>query len=278
VHDAGIVHRDLKPENVILQSSVNGEFAILIDFGVAKIEVSRAGKSEQETLAGTPVYMAPEQLRGHPEPASDVWALGVVTYELVTGQRPFSSTAEILNLKDAHDVPATELRALGPALPKVAQAAILKALSNDADHRYQHAHEMGEAFLQAVLKGDPPDLNSAPDDAQLGSKSVTELLRRCQELFNLLEEFSNPHRLNAFFSIANLTAGQKCVDRAALLEYDQLLKCLYGSGRDYRGQALVEVLSALASRYQGDYRGQQCEEIRNDLKRLLERPSAVAEK
>src|SRR5438094_7464213 len=63
VHDAGVVHRDLKPENVMLQSSSNDEFAILIDFGVAKIEVSRAGKSEQQTLAGTPVYMAPEQLR-----------------------------------------------------------------------------------------------------------------------------------------------------------------------------------------------------------------------
>ncbi len=152
VHDAGVVHRDLKPENVMLQTSYGDEFAILIDFGIAKVEVSRAGRSEQETWAGTPVYMAPEQLQGYPIPASDVWALGVVAYELVTGRRPFSA-ADILMLKDA---PVTEPRALCPALPKVAQAVILKALSYDPAQRHTHAHEMGQEFLRAVLEGDPP--------------------------------------------------------------------------------------------------------------------------
>ena len=154
VHDAGVVHRDLKPENVMLQTSYGDEFAILIDFGIAKLEVSRAERSEHKTWAGTPLYMAPEQLRGYPIPASDVWALGVVAYELVTGRRPFSA-ADILMLKDAEAAPVTEPRALCPALPKVAQAVILKALSYDPAQRHTHAHEMGREFLRAVLEGDP---------------------------------------------------------------------------------------------------------------------------
>src|ERR1041385_6506484 len=154
VHDAGVVHRDLKPENVMLQTSYGDEYAILIDFGIAKLEVSRAERSEHKTWAGTPLYMAPEQLRGYPIPASDVWALGVVAYELVTGRRPFSA-ADILMLKDAEAAPVTEPRALCPALPKVAQAVILKALSYDPAQRHTHAHEMGREFLRAVLEGDP---------------------------------------------------------------------------------------------------------------------------
>jgi serine/threonine protein kinase/V8-like Glu-specific endopeptidase len=163
VHDAGIIHRDLKPENVILQSSSNDEFAILIDFGVAKVDVSRAGSSETETWAGTLVYMAPEQLRGHPVPASDVWALGLVAYELVTGQRPFSPN-DMAKLTETLVASVTKPRTLCPALPKVAQAVILKALSYDPANRYTHAHEMGQAFLRAVLDGDPPPLG--PDSQE----------------------------------------------------------------------------------------------------------------
>jgi len=277
VHSAGVVHRDLKPENVMLQPSNGDEFAILIDFGVAKVEVSRAGRSEQESCAGTPVYMAPEQLRGHPVPASDVWALGVLAYELVTGRRPFSSTAEILNLKEGHAI--TEPKALCPALPTVARAVILKALSYDPAQRYTHAHEMGQAFLQAVLEGDPPDPPPPPDpvaDARPPVSEPTELLRRCQVLFVSFEEFRNPESLRAFFSIAELRTGQNCVGFSARLELDQLLDCLYRSGRDYRGQALIDVLSVLASRYRDDYRGKQCEQLRDGMKRLLEPAPAAS--
>ena len=271
VHAAGVIHRDLKPENVILQSAHDDEFAILIDFGVAMVEDPRAQRRDRETWAGTPVYMAPEQLRGRPIPASDVWALGVTAYELVAGRRPFA-TADVLALQvTLQTATITEPKALRPELPEAAQAVILKALSYDPAQRYAHAHAMGKAFLRAVLEGDPGARAPAPPVPAL----PTELLWRCQELFTSLHEFRNPDSLHAFFSVAELRAGQNCIDRAARLEFDQLLDCLYRSGRDYPGQALIDLLSVLASRYRDDYRGQQCESLADSLKQLLERPPAA---
>lgn len=197
VHDAGVVHRDLKPENIMLKSSSNDEFAILIDFGVAKTEVSQAGKSEQKTVAGTPVYMAPEQLRGHPVPASDVWALGVVAYELVTGRRPFSTTAEILTLKDAPRPQCfAELRALSPELSEAAEAVILKALSYDPADRYTHAHEMGQAFLRAVRESDPP--TPGPDSPEQPSQSELLVRKGTDETKPLLPPMLPPRDTNIY--------------------------------------------------------------------------------
>ena len=266
VHGAGVVHRDLKPENIMLHSSHGDEFAILIDFGIATVEVSRAGWSEQESWAGTPVYMAPEQLQGHPVPASDVWALGVVAYEILTGRRPFS-VADVIRLKDATEAASfIESKVSCPELSKAAQSVILKALTYDPAQRYMHAHEMGQELLRAVVEDDPRE--SAPES--LATKSVSGLLIRCQELFKSFNEFRNPERLRAFFSLAELKSGQNCVDWSAHIELDQLLACLYRSGRDYPGQALVDVLSLLASKYPDDYRGRQCEQLGRSLKLLLE--------
>ena len=271
VHDAGVVHRDLKPENVMVQSSLEDEFAILIDFGVAKVEDSRRERSERESVAGTLVYMAPEQFRGNPVPASDVWALGVVAYELVTGRTPFLTASDI-NMFDAS--PALSFpkpRVLCSELSEAAEAVILKALSYNPANRYERAHEMGQAFLRAVLEGAPPP---PPPLDQPDPESMPVLLRRCQELFKSLEEFRDPESLNAFFSMTELRAGQKCVARGAWLEFDKLLVCLSRSG-GYPGQALNDVLSELAVRYgEEDHRGKQCTRLRDSLKRLLEQQSA----
>ncbi len=267
VHGAGVVHRDLKPENIMLHSSQSDWFAILIDFGIATVEVSRVGRSEQESSwAGTPVYMAPEQLQGHPVPASDVWALGVVAFELMTGRRPFL-VADVIRLKDATEAASfIESKISCPELSKAVQSVILKALTYDPAHRYMHAHEMGQELLKAVAEDDTR--GSATES--LEKKPVAELLIRCQIVFRTFDEFSNPERLRSFFSIAELKSGQKCVGLSAHLDLDQLLACLYRSGRNYPGQALVEVLSLLASRYRDDYKGRQCEQLGRSLKLLLE--------
>jgi eukaryotic-like serine/threonine-protein kinase len=277
-HDVGVVHRDLKPENVMLQSFGSEEFAVLIDFGIASVRDFQAGRREQSTVvAGTRPYMAPEQLCGAPEPASDTWALGVVAYELVTGRLPFEAN-DLVALADMQRAGlGTMPKALRPELPEAAQAVILKALSYDPSARHARADEMGEAFLRAVAGGAATTL---PQDypaelrhetAPPSPESLKELLRGCRQLFKELEElFGRPDDLRSYLRMEGLDACAECVRNAADINFNQLLDCLYRSGREYRGQALIDLLTALASSYREDHRGQKSEGLRRGLKQLLE--------
>lgn len=281
-HDMGVIHRDLKPENVMLQTFGSGEeVAFLIDFGIATVKAFQVGQHEQSTkIAGTLHYMAPEQLRGGPVPASDVWALGVIAYEMVTGRLPFPA-GDVLTLDDMQRTGVgTKPRALRPELPEAAQEAILTALNYDPNRRQPHAHEMGEKFLHAILESGgstvPPDESKASyaaeplrQPAPPALPPLGELLRRCRDLFKELEEFHHPNSLRAFFRSAGLSAYENCVGRATDIDFNQLLDCLSRSGRNYRGQALLDLLALLASHYRDDYRGQECEGLRGSLGQLF---------
>lgn len=283
-HEMGVIHRDLKPENVMLQKFRSGEeVTYLIDFGIATVKDLQAEQEDQRTRsAGTLPYMAPEQLRGGPVPASDVWALGVVAYEMVTGRLPFPAS-DALALHDMQQAGvSTQPKALRPDLPVSAQAVILKALGYDPAQRYAHAHEMGEQFLSAIL-GNGALTSPLSDDnthrvPSPASPPSEELLRHCRELFESFKEFRNQDNLWDFFYRAELSPYRHCVSKSANVDYDQLLACLCRSGRSYRGQALLDVLALLASRYRDDdYRGQECEGLRGSFRQLFAQ-SAVTSK
>ncbi|HMV50336.1 MAG TPA: serine/threonine-protein kinase, partial [Blastocatellia bacterium] len=172
-HEKGVIHRDLKPDNILLQT-VDGEERIkLIDFGIATVrDAIGTGSSSTTVVAGTPRYMAPEQLQGKPEKASDTYALGVIIYQLVTGQLPFNSKTLTEIAAEQRAGIKVRPRDLHPDLPEAAERAILKALAIDPANRYQDAREFGNQFRQAIEAVDPFQTNigvSLQEDAPVYS-------------------------------------------------------------------------------------------------------------
>ncbi|MGC4068837.1 MAG: serine/threonine-protein kinase [Polyangiaceae bacterium] len=155
-HGAGIVHRDLKPDNIFICRD-EPEFAKILDFGVAKLTGSSAiGGSHTQTgvVIGTPYYMSPEQAQGKAIDArSDLWALGVIVYECLTGRLPFfgESFGEILvAICTAQAIPPSHVA----PVPNGFNEWFARATERDRDKRFQSAKEMAGA-LMAVLSGTP---------------------------------------------------------------------------------------------------------------------------
>jgi serine/threonine protein kinase len=157
-HAQGVIHRDLKPANIMLHTAGGEEYVKIIDFGVATVLGTMTASTSKETRAvGTPPYMAPEQLQGRPRRESDVFALGVIAFEMVTGQLPFNtdSTAQQIELQRAGV--EERLREMRPDLPEAARLAILKATAFEPSSRYRAACEFSEAFSRALAKPDQYD-------------------------------------------------------------------------------------------------------------------------
>ncbi len=146
VHDAGIVHRDLKTPNIMRDAS---GVARLMDFGVAK-RVGEGAATVTGHIVGTPEYMSPEQAQGMKVDArSDIYALGIVIYEIFTGQVPFRGETPISTiLKHINDPPPLELPPAGRLAPEL-RAVLKRCLAKDPADRYASAREVGEALREA---------------------------------------------------------------------------------------------------------------------------------
>lgn len=151
VHDAGLVHRDIKPANVFLVRDEDGDFPKLVDFGLSR----RAGRSDitsEGMLLGTPLYMSPEQaLRGSDLDARvDIYAMGVVLFEMLAGRPPFDSANVAEVLRAIVTEPPPSLAALAPQAPPELVAVVEKAMSKERDDRFPDARAMRHALLAAV--------------------------------------------------------------------------------------------------------------------------------
>jgi serine/threonine protein kinase len=150
-HQQGVIHRDLKPENIMLQIAGAEEHVRLIDFGIATVlDTAEAGSGRITQVVGTRDYMSPEQLQGRPSHASDIYALGVIAYEMLTGRRPFNpeTAAQLLELqRGGVKIMPCDLR---PSLPRAAQAVILKSLSFAPEDRYASAKDFTEDLARAL--------------------------------------------------------------------------------------------------------------------------------
>lgn len=149
-HAIGVIHRDLKPENMFLLARRGGAPIVkILDFGLAKIAHHiDSANTDTEIVFGTPKYMAPEQLRSSAEtgPACDVWALGVILYQMLTGRRPFegatfSMVASEILTKDA--IPVREIR---PEIPPDLARIVARCMRRDPTRR-PTAHELAELLL-----------------------------------------------------------------------------------------------------------------------------------
>lgn len=169
-HDKGIFHRDLKPENIMLQSYGGGEEQVkIIDFGIAKLKDSIVAPSTVTgATAGTVSYMAPEQLSGRPVSAAmDIYAMGAIAYELVTGRKPFNPETgfELLEMQRAGvRVKPSDLR---PSLSEEACQVILRALSFDPKQRFQSARELGDMLARTLTEETAPIRHAPANSAQI---------------------------------------------------------------------------------------------------------------
>jgi serine/threonine-protein kinase len=179
-HAAGIVHRDLKPDNVFLVQNGDEQIAKVLDFGIAKMadaEQAPGTETAAGAVLGSPHYMSPEQARGRPDidHRSDLWSLGVIAFECMTGRRPFdgATLADLVLKICAEPLPVPSSFA---QVPPGFDAWFARALGRDPNLRFQSASELAEG-LRVVVGGTfslpPPSLaHSAPAPASYAPQSL----------------------------------------------------------------------------------------------------------
>ncbi|HTU27647.1 MAG TPA: serine/threonine-protein kinase, partial [Pirellulales bacterium] len=160
LHAAGLVHRDLKPSNILIDE--RGE-ALVTDFGLAKFFQSEEERTETGMILGTPNYMSPEQAAGRTAeigPPSDVYSLGAILYEMLTGRPPFSAADPFnVRLQVLEQEPPAP-RSLNPRVPPELERICLGCLEKDPAARYPSAAALA-ADLARFLRGEPPEIPTA---------------------------------------------------------------------------------------------------------------------
>ncbi len=164
-HRVGVIHRDLKPDNIFLCELEGGErFVKLLDFGTAKDDSRTPSSTTLGQLIGTPYYMSPEQILGERvDTRTDIWSLGVVAYEALTGVRPFEGVtvgAITLAIHTTNPRPTT----LVPELPDTVDEWFARACARDPAERFQTVRSATDGFVRAIA-GEPALPDSGPGSA-----------------------------------------------------------------------------------------------------------------
>ncbi|MEN9579385.1 MAG: hypothetical protein RJA70_2394, partial [Pseudomonadota bacterium] len=167
-HELEMIHRDLKPENIVLEPlRRGGDFVKVVDFGLAKLKTTEApGITMPGIVCGTPDFMAPEQGRGDPiDGRSDLYAVGVVLFWLLTGRLPFESSSPTQVVLMHISMPVPNARELAPQreIPDALLAVLNKALAKNAKDRFQDAHEFVDALQECGERRPDPAARQAQE-------------------------------------------------------------------------------------------------------------------
>jgi eukaryotic-like serine/threonine-protein kinase len=167
VHMAGIVHRDLKPANLFLARRTDGSVRVkLLDFGISKVaavpgSASDGGMTSTQALMGSPLYMAPEQMRSSKsvDPRADIWSMGVILYEMLGGRSPFNGDTLPEVCARIMAEPPAPLREARPDVPPALEAVVMRCLEKDPKNRFQDV----AALAQALASFGQPEARTTAD-------------------------------------------------------------------------------------------------------------------
>lgn len=175
-HSRGVIHRDLKPANVLIDAHGN---VFLTDFGIAKLLESASPRLTQtDAIMGTPAYISPEQAQGHTvDPRSDIYSLGIILYEMVTGSVPFTAETPLAVLFKHISDPLPPPSLVKPDIPPVIEQVLLKALAKDPRDRFASAAEFSAAWERALqaretVQHAPANAATVPPAATTGSQTA----------------------------------------------------------------------------------------------------------
>ena len=160
-HEAGIIHRDLKPPNILYTADGVPK---VTDFGLAKRLESDSNQTETGQIMGSPSYMAPEQARGHTKdvgPAADIYALGAIFYEMLTGRPPFKGESPIETIRQVTDDEVVPPSRLVPKVARDLETICLKCLNKEPQKRYASARDLADD-LERFLEGRPIKARPTP--------------------------------------------------------------------------------------------------------------------
>jgi tetratricopeptide (TPR) repeat protein len=255
-HAQGVLHRDLKPSNIII---AHDGHVYITDFGLARMAQAGESTLSQDMLIGTPQYISPEQARGVPaSERSDIYSLGVVLFELLTGRVPFSADTPYAIIHDHIFTPLPLPTSINPNLSPAIERVLLKALAKEADARFASPIELLNALEQAAqtnVSAPMPTATPSPTPAPVSAPAqpkrgvnrvalavigVLVLLLLLGSAFIVIQRWptfqqaesvrvarvkvnANPQDPAAHLQLAEALAQQKNFD-AALAEYDQAIK------------------------------------------------------
>jgi serine/threonine-protein kinase len=245
-HGQGVMHRDFKPGNVIVTPKGRAK---VLDFGLAKLvqpsddATQTRGLTQAGAAAGTLAYMAPEQLLGEPvDSRADLYALGIVLYEMMTGVRPFRAPLATALANEILHGRVAPLRSVDPSLSTRAEAVVMRAIERDPARRYQTAGEMLGELRRLALPARDDDAATAPTSQALPARRITSIV------VLPLEDLSGEARQEYFADgmteelIASLAQVRalRVIPRTSAMRYKGQRKSIAEIARELNVDAVVE--------------------------------------